>query len=119
MPVSPTQFRKLALSFPETEERSHMNHPDFRVAGKIFATLSYPNKGFGMVKLTPDQQEELVHDEPATFNPCGGVWGLRGATNVQLKSVKQATLRRALEAAYHNAVKALSEKTKGRKPRAG
>jgi hypothetical protein len=115
VPVSAAQFRKLALSFPEAEERSHMNHPDFRVAGKIFATLSYPNKGFGMVKLTPEQQEELVHDEPDTFNPCSGVWGLRGATNVQLKSVKQATLRRVIEAAYRNA---LSQKTKARKPRA-
>jgi predicted DNA-binding protein (MmcQ/YjbR family) len=118
MPVSAAQFRKLALSFPETEERSHMNHPDFRVAGRIFATLSYPNKGFGMVKLTPEQQEELVHDQPDAFNPCSGVWGLRGATNVQLKSVKQATLRRALEAAYRNTLSALSQKTKARKPRA-
>ena len=58
--MTPNEFRKLALSFPETEERGHMNHPDFRVAGKIFATLGYPDRSWGMVKLTPVEQEMLV-----------------------------------------------------------
>ena len=58
------EFRSIALSFPETEERAHMNHPDFRVGGKIFATLSYPNESFGMVKLFPDQQAEFVAGDP-------------------------------------------------------
>lgn len=102
MPVTPKEFRKLALSFPETDERAHMHHPDFRVSGKIFATLGYPDKSCGMVKLTPEQQAELMHDEPKAFNPCGGAWGRKGATNVHLKSVKKATLRRALEAAWRN-----------------
>jgi len=116
MPVTPTQFRKLALSFPEAEERSHMRHPDFRVGGKIFATLGYPNKGCGMVKLTPEQQEELVHDEPNAFSPCSGAWGLKGATSIRLKSARLATLRRALEGAYRNTLSALSLKAKPRKP---
>jgi hypothetical protein len=102
MPITKTGFRKMALSFPQTEERSHMNHPDFRVCGKIFATLGYPNKDSGMVKLTPEQQEELIHDEPQTFDPCSGAWGRKGATSVRLKSAKKATLRRALEAAWRN-----------------
>jgi hypothetical protein len=102
MPVKRDEFRRMALSFPETQERSHMNHPDFRVCGKIFATLGYPNKDWGMVKLTPEQQEELMHDEPETFDPCSGAWGRQGSTNVHLKSVKKATLRRALEAAWRN-----------------
>jgi hypothetical protein len=102
MPVKKDEFRKMALRFPETEERSHMNHPDFRVCGKIFATLGYPNKDWGMVKLTPEQQEELMHDEPETFDPCSGAWGRLGATNVRLQSVKKATLQRALEAAWRN-----------------
>jgi hypothetical protein len=102
MPATATQFRKLALSFPQTEERAHMRHPDFRVAGKIFATLGYPNKSFGMVKLTPEQQEELMHDAPKAFNPCNGAWGRKGATNVALKSASVAVLRRALEAAWRN-----------------
>ena len=102
MPVTAKEFRKLALAFPETEERSHMNHPDFRVCGKIFATLGYPDKNCGMVKLTPEQQAELVHDEPKAFNPCSGAWGRQGSTNVHLKSVKKATLHRAREAAWRN-----------------
>jgi len=53
MAVTAREFRQMALSFPETEARSHMGHPDFRVAGKIFATLGYPDKDSGMVKVTP------------------------------------------------------------------
>ena len=49
-------FRRIALSFPETSESAHMNHPDFRVRGKVFATLGYPDKQFGMVKLTPSSR---------------------------------------------------------------
>jgi hypothetical protein len=69
MPLTPKQFRQLALSFHEAEEHAHMHHPDFRVAGKIFATLGYPDKSWGMVKLTPEQQAELMHDEPKVFVP--------------------------------------------------
>ena len=79
-----------------------MNHPDFRVGGKIFATLGYPNKGFGMVKLTPEQQQELTHDEPETFIPAAGAWGRQGSTTVRLKSATKTTLLRALEAAWRN-----------------
>jgi hypothetical protein len=100
MPVTPKQFRQFALSFPETEERSHMRHPDFRVAGKIFATLGYPDKNWGMVKLTPEQQQELMHDEPKAFGPAAGAWGRKGSTTVRLKAVKKSTLRRALEGAW-------------------
>ena len=107
--MTPKDFRRLALSFPEAEERAHMDHPDFRVAGKIFATLVYPDDGWAMVKLTPVEQEMFVKSEPAVFNPCTGAWGRRGATNVRLKSARKPTLRRALEAAWRLAApKALS-----------
>jgi hypothetical protein len=102
MPVTPKQFRQLALSFPESEERAHMRHPDFRVAGKIFATLGYPDKNWGMVKLTPEQQEELVNEEPKALVPAAGAWGRQGSTTVRLKSIRKATLRRAMEAAWRN-----------------
>jgi hypothetical protein len=92
----------MALSFPETSEESHMGHPDFRVRGKIFATLGYPRNGFGMVKLTPEQQEELVRDEPKVFAPVKGGWGRRGATHVTLRSAKKTILRTALAAAWRN-----------------
>jgi hypothetical protein len=98
--VTPNDFRKLALSFPETEERAHMNHPDFRVAGKIFATLGYPNTGRGMVKVTPVEQEMLVRAEPSVFAPETGAWGRQGCTRVNLKGAKKTTMRRALAAAW-------------------
>ena len=93
-------FRRLALSFPETSEKAHMEHPDFRVAGKIFATLRYPEDGWAMVKLTPLEQELFMKSHPTVFAPCTGAWGRRGATSVRLKSARLPTLRRALEAAW-------------------
>ena len=94
------EFRRLALSFPETAEREHMRHPDFRVAGKIYATLGYPNKEWGMVKVTPVEQEMLVSAEPSVFTPVKGAWGRKGCTSVNLKAAKKTTLRRALAAAW-------------------
>ena len=98
--MTPRDFRKLALSFSETEERTHMNHPDFRVAGKIFATLGYPNKERAMVKVTPVEQEMLVGAEPSVFTPVKGAWGRQGCTSVNLKAAKKTTMRRALAAAW-------------------
>jgi hypothetical protein len=95
-------FRQIALSFPETAESSHMHHPDFRVAGKIFATLAHPDKAWGMVKLTPEQQGEFVHDDPEAFVPVKGGWGQKGATHVRLKAAKKTIVRTALAAAWSN-----------------
>ena len=102
MPSTPADFRRIALGLPETEERKHMNHPDFRVAGKIFATLACPNKQFAMVKLTPIQQEDFVKSHPAVFNPCNGAWGRKGCTNVLLAKANKPILREALLAAWRN-----------------
>ena len=101
--MTAAEFRRIALSFPETAESSHMHHPDFRVAGKIFATLGYPERGWGMVKLFPDQQAGLAKADAKTFVPAKGKWGLRGATLVRLKSAKKTTLLKALHAAWLNA----------------
>lgn len=95
-------FRQIALSLPETEERAHMDHPDFRVAGKIFATLGYPDKSCGMVKLSPEDQHYFAKDYPGAFVPVKGAWGRRGATSVHLKAAKKDILRKALEAASRN-----------------
>ncbi|MFN0157676.1 MAG: MmcQ/YjbR family DNA-binding protein [Bacteroidota bacterium] len=95
-------FRKIALSFPETREQSHMDHPDFRVSGKIFATLGYPDNGWGMVKLTPAQQHFLVDTEPEVFVPAKGVWGKRGATSVLLRSTRKSIVSKALASAWYN-----------------
>lgn len=101
----------MTLDFPETAEGEHMGHPDFRVCGKIFATLMYPERGLGMVKLTPEQQAEFVEDYPKMFAPVKGGWGLRGATQVLLKAATKAALRNALVAAWLNtAPKPLAKK---------
>jgi hypothetical protein len=95
-------FRRLALALPETEERSHMDHPDFRVAGKIFATLGYPDKSLGMVKLAPEDQHNFLKDYPEMFAAVYGAWGRQGATGVHLKTVKKEVLRLAIQAAWRN-----------------
>ena len=109
--MTANDFRKLALALPETEERAHMHHPDFRVAGKIFATLGYPDKPRGMVKLSPEDQHYFSKDHPDVFAPVKGVWGRRGATSVHLKAAKKAILAKAIQAAWRNtAPKRLAEK---------
>ena len=69
-----------------------MGHPDFRVAGRIFATLGYPESGWAMVKLTPEQQELFVKSQPAAFAPVKGGWGRGGATNVRLRAAKKGAV---------------------------
>ena len=106
------QFRQIALSLPATEERSHMNHPDFRVAGKIFATLAYPDKSWAMVKLTSEQQHYFSKDEPEVFLPVNGAWGRRGATRIKLRADGKETVRKALRAAWENTAPKTLQKRK-------
>ena len=96
------KFRALALSLPEAVEQSHMGHPDFRVGGKIFATLGYPDKAWGTLKLTPDQQQSFVESHPKIFQPVKGGWGLRGATNIKLSAATQTAAKLALLTAWRN-----------------
>ena len=108
--MTSTEFRSIALSFPHVSEQSHFDHPDFRVAGKIFATLGYPKKGWAMVKLTPKQQKGFVQSDADAFVAVKGTWGLRGATNIVLRLTKKSIARKALIAAWRNtAPKKLSE----------
>lgn len=95
------EFRKLALSFPEAAESSHMNHPDFRVGGKIFATLG-PDEVWGMVKLTADQQATFIDAHSKVFHPASGMWGRRGATIVHLRGAKSSVVEPALIMAWRN-----------------
>jgi hypothetical protein len=109
------QFRKLALSFPEAVESSHMDHPDFRVRGEIFATLGYPDDRHAMVKLTPGQQADCMDADPSSaFAPAAGAWGQRGATMVLLKAAKADLVRSALEDAWRHVApkKLVAERTK-------
>lgn len=100
--MTESDFRRTALSLPEAIESAHMDHPDFRVCGKIFATLGHPAKGWGMVKLNPEQQHYFSQAEPEVFVPVKGAWGRRGATSVNLKAAKKPSLSRALNAAWRN-----------------
>jgi hypothetical protein len=108
--MNAAEFRKVALSLPETIEAEHMKHPDFRVAGKIFATL-WPDNKWGMVKLTPEQQAEFISDEPEMFEPVNGAWGRRGATKIRFAAANKSVVKRALIAAWRNtAPKTLSKR---------
>ena len=100
--MTAAQFRQLALGFPGVSESAHMNHPDFRVGGKIFATLGYPDDEHGMVVLPNEEQTKLVQKHPKLFSPAKGAWGKRGSTTVRLDAIDKATLRSALEIAWRN-----------------
>jgi hypothetical protein len=95
-------FRRMALSLPEVSESAHMDHPDFRVGGKIFATLGYPDDGWGMVRLTAIDQQLVVAAAPDVFVPAKGVWGRRGATLVHLRKARKTAVRDAMSAAWRN-----------------
>jgi hypothetical protein len=102
--VTESEFRKVALSLPETIEKSHVGHPDFRVkGGKIFATLGYPNQGFAVLILTADQQGELMGRYPDMFEPVKGGWGKRGSTQVLLGAAKREVIEPAMKIAWQNA----------------
>lgn len=98
--MTPHQFRELALSFDGAEEREHGGHPDFRVNGKIFATLGYPDESFGVVVLSPEEQNVLVQNYPKAFVPVKGKWGEKGSTTVILKHATKAAASEALELAW-------------------
>jgi hypothetical protein len=100
--MTPNEFRELALSFPEAIESAHMHHPDFRVGGKIFATLEYPDKDWAMVKLASDEQKHFVRSSPDVFQPAKGAWGRQGSTIVYLPAATIDIVGEALTAAWRN-----------------
>jgi hypothetical protein len=100
--VTADEFRKEALGIPGAVESAHVGHPDFRIAGKVFASLGAPNEDWGMVKLTPKEQRLYIEETPGVFRPCSGAWGRRGYTNVHLASSTKAKVVVALQAAATN-----------------
>lgn len=108
-------FRTIALSFPAAVESAHMSHPDFRVRGKIFATLGYPDDNWAVVKLTAAEQKGFVRSAPDVFRPVKGAWGRRGNTNVYLPAANIDRVREALGIAWYNAApKRLSRREQDR-----
>ncbi len=98
--MTPEAFRKMALSLPEAVESSHMGHPDFRVGGKIFATLGYPEDDCAVLVLPPVEQHALIEKNPATFTPAAGAWGRRGSTVVVLARARAKEVRSGLAEAW-------------------
>jgi len=110
-------FRRIALSMPGAVEGAHFGHADFRVGGKIFATLGLEREGFGVLLLTPEQQAGMVQDEPDIFSPVQGGWGLKGATRVRLAKVTPDILAGALRTAWRTKAKPAVKPARPRKPR--
>jgi len=93
-------FRRIALSFEGAEESSHMGNPDFRVGGRIFATLSSADQGYGNLMLTLEQQEAFVEELPKVFVPIAGGWGRMGMTHIRLALANEDVLAGALRTAW-------------------
>jgi hypothetical protein len=131
--MTPSDFRRIALSFPGAEEGSHMGAVDFRVGGRIFATLASVKQGYGNLMLTLEHQAAFVEEQPEIFLPIPGGWGKSGATHIRLAAVNEDVLTGALHTAYKlrveknqksGGIRPVSSKTRGvmkrqRKPSSG
>jgi hypothetical protein len=93
-------FKRIALSLEGAEEGSHMGAVDFRVGGRIFATLASVKEGYGNLMLTPEVQTEFLAERPDLFLPVHGGWGRMGATHIRLAKADEDSLRGALQAAW-------------------
>jgi hypothetical protein len=119
-------FRRIALSLEGAEEASHMGSPDFRVGGRIFATLASQSRGYGNLMLTPEQQAQFVEELPEVFVPVAGGWGRMGATHIRLVKANEDVLAGALRTAWrlrleknaNTGKKKRAPATKGRRPSA-
>jgi hypothetical protein len=98
--MNPADFRRLALSLEGAEEGSHFGAADFRVGGRIFATLAAEKQGYGNLMLTPEQQAAFIADAPAIFLPVPGGWGRNGATHLVLANATEDLLLGALRTAW-------------------
>jgi hypothetical protein len=98
--MTANDFRRLALSLEGAEEGSHMGSPDFRVGGRIFATLASERQGYGNLMLTPEAQAELVGEMPELFLPVKGGWGRSGATHIRLADATEDLMAGALRMAW-------------------
>ena len=98
--MTPGDFRRIAVSLEGAEESSHMGSPDFRVGGKIFATLASQKQGYGNLKLTLEQQSDFVRELPEVFLPIPGGWGRMGMTHIRLEKASEDVLEGALRAAW-------------------
>jgi hypothetical protein len=112
--MNASDFRRIALSLEGAEESSHMGAPDFRVGGRIFATLASEKDGYGNLVLTPEQQAEFVAEQPEVFVPIAGGWGRMGMTHIRLTAASEDVLAGALRIAWKLRIEK-NARTDGRK----
>jgi hypothetical protein len=112
--MTASDFRRLALSLGGVEENSHMGAPDFRVGGRIFATLASESQGYGNLMLTPEQQATFVEERPELFLPVHGGWGRKGATHIRLAEAEEEALLGALRVAWKHR-REMNQKTASKK----
>jgi hypothetical protein len=98
--MNAADFRRIALSLEGAEEGSHMGAPDFRVGGRIFATLASQKQGYGNLMLTPEQQTAFVEELPDVFLPIAGGWGRMGMTHIRLSAANEDVLAGGLRTAW-------------------
>lgn len=110
-------FRRIALGLEEVVEGAHMNHPDFRANGKIFATIHADNAQ-GMVKLTPEQQERFIREHPGVFYPAAGAWGRQGCTIVTFAKANEDIVGEAMTLAWQNLARQARNDSSARRVRA-
>lgn len=100
MSCLPEDVRALAPMLPEASEGAHRGNPDFRVGGRVFATL-WIDEARLVLRLTPEAQAAVIEAEPEAFDPVPGAWGTRGWTSLDLDACEEETLRSALLRAWH------------------
>jgi len=110
-------FRRIALSFPGAKEGSHMGQADFRVGGRIFATLASAKQGYGNLKLTLEQQAAFVEELPEIFLPIAGGWGRMGMTHIRLAAASEDVLTGALHTAWKLRVESNAKSGRAKKTR--
>jgi hypothetical protein len=116
VPMNVADFRRIALSLPGTEESSHMGQPDFRVGGRIFATLASAKQGYGNLMLTLEQQTAFVEEMPEVFLPIHGGWGRMGMTHIRLAEANEDVLYGALRTAWKLRVEKNAKSVKKERP---
>ena len=116
--MTPADFKRIALSFEGAEEGSHMGAVDFRVGGRIFATLASQAQGYGNLALTPEEQAVFCQELPDVFVPIAGGWVRMGMTHIVLARASEDVLRGALQTAWRLRVKA-NLRTKKRRAQKG
>ena len=97
--MTAADFRRIALSMEGAEEGSHMGAVDFRVGGRIFATLASLRDGYGNLMLTPEIQAEFLDERPDLFLPVHG-GGRNGAIHIRLAVADEDSLRGAVHSAW-------------------